>query len=182
MKNLFNLHYDTKETVWYRQNYNVAAATQEEAVQRLIDHLATEAFDSEHVTMCDGDYLIETKTLLTPEDNDGEATEIIYLQPDGNTYDKPSELWNNGDPLSKLNKHGKKLFGLITEYLNNVWDNGGQRYRRAIGGMPILTRTYLIVAHPTTLEAFYQVTGIQKNFPAEIANGIMYILQTGKPL
>lgn len=106
---LFNLYYDTKETVWHRQAYNVSAETEAEAVEELKKLIASNERENKFVTKCDGDYLLDTGELMLPVDNNGCATEIIYRQPTNSIID-PVELWANSeeelssDPLPPVNK------------------------------------------------------------------------------
>lgn len=184
---LFNLHYDTKEVVWYRQNFNVEASTPEEAVQLLLQAFrdGDEAENSKGVTRCDGDYLIETKSELKPEDNDGEATEIIYLAAKS-TIGQPNELWNNKqqpDPKRILNRHGQKLFKALNQYVSNTWDKANNDHRHALlelGKDGWWAQVNIILMQPQTLEELYATKGVPANFPTELANDILHILKTGK--
>lgn len=90
----FELFYDTKESVWYRRNYTVTAETPEEAAEKLRALIESDDRENDDVERGDGDYLLDTTYQLSPEENDGDATEIIYLTP-ARSIDSPAELWSN---------------------------------------------------------------------------------------
>lgn len=174
---LFNLLHHTKETVWYEQRYNVEADTKEQAVQRLLEVINSEdERENQYVTRRDGDYLLETQYKLTPEENDGNDTEIIYM--DNNDYTR-EELWSNNKGADHfLNRHGKKLLKAMNQYSSDVFDNH-LSYRKSLALISERIMVHLIIAHPHTFEDFIRIANVNANFPAELANGFIHVIKTG---
>lgn len=67
---IFRLHEDVKVQSWRRYFYEVEAETLEEAVQLVKDEMV-DCYDSEEFYDCD--------IYMKPEENNGEATQEIYL-------------------------------------------------------------------------------------------------------
>jgi hypothetical protein len=99
METQFTLYYDTKETVWHRAKCKVKADTLEEATDKL-RRVKTAGIDDDiksiedDVYTYDNEYLLETSDIMTPEENDGQETEIILL-PAESSIGEPTELWSN---------------------------------------------------------------------------------------
>jgi len=109
MKQAFNLFYDTKETIWYRQRYTVQAESAAEAAA-LLQASVGSFFEEDNpiITMGDGDYLLDTKSTMLISQNDMEATEIILLQPTS-SVGTPTELWNNEPVITPVDYEGPTL-------------------------------------------------------------------------
>lgn len=65
----FELYRDSKCTVWFREYFTVEAEDIEEAVAKI---------NSDKVDPTCNEFLYDTSEFLTPEENDGFATEEIY--------------------------------------------------------------------------------------------------------
>lgn len=73
----FTINY--KETIWSSTRFSVEANSLEEAKQKLIEMAKTEGIDSIHTLAIDDpyyehEYLYETGTFMTPEENGGYPT------------------------------------------------------------------------------------------------------------
>lgn len=65
----FELYKDSKCTVWFREHFTVEAENMDEAIKKIISEKAEPYYN---------EFLFDTSEPLTPEDNDGFATEEIY--------------------------------------------------------------------------------------------------------
>jgi hypothetical protein len=70
-KQTFNFYLDRKVTIWVREQHSIEAESEEEAKKEMIeafkDNFCSESFDEQ-------EWLLDTETMLEPEDNGGEST------------------------------------------------------------------------------------------------------------
>lgn len=65
----FELYKDSKYTVWHREHFSIEAETLDEAIKKITSEEAESYYN---------EFLYDTSEHLTPEENDGFATEEIY--------------------------------------------------------------------------------------------------------
>lgn len=110
----------------------------------------------------------------TPEN----ADEIAYIEAALNYQPTVDEVPEQ-KPIDLLNRHGKKIFKAVKQYTSDIWDQGNPHYRRALGEFSDKALVNVIFMHPKNLDSFMAVTDVPAKFPAEIANGIMHVINTG---
>lgn len=76
MKN-FNFYQDVKMTVWERQYFTIEAENLEEAKEKAAEFADTDVSNSE--LEYSSEILLDTEELMTPEENNGNATIELYL-------------------------------------------------------------------------------------------------------
>ena len=81
----FDFHIDHKHTIWYRNQFTIEADSLEEAKAEVI---AICNKDTDELPSDDWDLLHETVEYLTPDENNGEATQELYTH-DGDI------IWTN---------------------------------------------------------------------------------------
>ena len=82
----FDFYLDTKVTGWYRTPFEIEANTLEEAKLKAIDYV--KSGETSYISWEQIDDTIET---MSVKDNDGESTEELYTNSDGEM------IWDNGD-------------------------------------------------------------------------------------
>ncbi len=82
----FNFYLDTKVTAWYRTPFEIEADTLEEAKEKAIDYVK-----SGETTYISWEQIDDTVETMSVKDNDGESTEELYTNSDGEM------IWDNGE-------------------------------------------------------------------------------------
>jgi hypothetical protein len=82
----FEFHLDQKHTIWYRNNFTIEANTLEEAKAKAIEMCNT---DTGLLPNDDWDLLHETAEYISPDENNGEATDELYIA------DTDTIIWTN---------------------------------------------------------------------------------------
>lgn len=82
----FDFYLDTKVTGWYRTPFEIEANTLEEAKLKAIDYV--KSGETSYISWEQIDDTVET---MSVKDNDGESTEELYTNSDGEM------IWDNGD-------------------------------------------------------------------------------------
>jgi hypothetical protein len=82
----FNFYLDTKVTGWYRTPFEIEADTLEEAKEKAIDYV--KSGETSYISWEQIDDTVET---MSVKDNDGESTEELYTNSDGEM------IWDNGE-------------------------------------------------------------------------------------
>jgi hypothetical protein len=72
----FEFHLDQKHTIWYRNTFTIEAKTLEEAKAKVIDICNT---DTGQLPSDDWDLLNDTAEYIHPYENNGEATDELYI-------------------------------------------------------------------------------------------------------
>jgi hypothetical protein len=81
----FDFYLDTKVTTWYRTPFEIEAETLEEAKQKAIDYVKEDGHSYHNWELID-----DTIQGMSVEENDGESTEELYTNSDGEM------IWDNG--------------------------------------------------------------------------------------
>jgi len=82
----FDFYLDTKVTGWYRTPFEIEANTLEEAKLKAIDYV--KSGETSYISWEQIDDTVET---MSVKDNDGESTEELYTNSDGEM------IWDNGE-------------------------------------------------------------------------------------
>ena len=81
----FDFYLDQKHTIWYRNTFTIEAETLEEAKAKVIEMCNTNTGD---LPSEDWDLIHDTAEYISPEENNGEATDELYTH-DGDL------IWKN---------------------------------------------------------------------------------------
>lgn len=74
--NEYSFYQDVKVEVWQRQYFTIKADTKKEALEEVEKYTKMDA--SEDYIVGHSEYLYETERVLSPEENDGDATIELY--------------------------------------------------------------------------------------------------------
>jgi hypothetical protein len=74
--NEYSFYQDVKVEVWQRQYFTIKADTKKEALEEVEKYTKRDA--SEDYIVGHSEYLYETERVLSPEENDGDATIELY--------------------------------------------------------------------------------------------------------
>jgi hypothetical protein len=77
----FYFNVERKITTWVRELHSIRAETKEEAVEKMIAEFKDNELDAD--TFCEQEHLYDTDTLLSIEENDGNATCELYFDGEG---------------------------------------------------------------------------------------------------
>jgi len=77
----FYFNVERKITTWVRELHSIRAGTKEEAVEKMIAEFKDNELDAD--TFCEQEHLYDTDTLLSIEENDGNATCELYFDGEG---------------------------------------------------------------------------------------------------
>ena len=77
----FYFNVERKITTWVRELHSIQAGTKEEAVEKMIAEFKENELDAD--TFCEQEHLYDTDTLLSIEENDGNATCELYFDGEG---------------------------------------------------------------------------------------------------
>ena len=77
----FYFNVERKITTLVRELHSIRAGTKEEAVEKMIAEFKDNELDAD--TFCEQEHLYDTDTLLSIEENDGNATCELYFDGEG---------------------------------------------------------------------------------------------------
>lgn len=74
--NEYSFYQDVKVEIWQRKYFTIEADSKEEALEKVEEYKRMDA--SEDYIVGHSEYLYETERVLSPEENDGDATIELY--------------------------------------------------------------------------------------------------------